>query len=77
MLILLTFLELLRSHLQRIVHWMCVPHRLHYRSKHVAPTDKHNHRHSPQKPEWLKADELLARGFDLDGTAGDDDRMRR
>jgi hypothetical protein len=54
MLILLTFLELLRSYLQRIVHWMRTPHRSHYRSKHVSVTSKHNHRHSPQKPEWIK-----------------------
>ncbi|MDD5385118.1 MAG: integrase core domain-containing protein [Gallionella sp.] len=54
MLILLTFLELLHSHLQRIVRWIHAPHRSHYRSKRVEPAGKHNHCYSTQKPEWLK-----------------------
>lgn len=33
---------------------MRTPHLSHYHSKRSAPTDKHNHRHTPQKPEWLK-----------------------
>ncbi|MDD5385397.1 MAG: integrase core domain-containing protein [Gallionella sp.] len=56
MLTLLAIIKFLYSHFQRIVHWMRTPYRSHYRSKHVAPTDKHHHRHSPQKPEWLKAE---------------------
>jgi len=56
MLILLTFFELLRSHLQHIVHWMRTPYCSHYRRKPAQPADRHNYRHSPQKPEWLKAE---------------------
>lgn len=54
MMILSAFFEPLRSHFQRITHWMRAPYRLHYRSKRIAPTDKHNHHYSSQKTEWLK-----------------------
>lgn len=54
MLMLLVIVELLRSHFRRIARWMTVSSRPYYRSKAVSPTSKHNHRHSPQKPEWLK-----------------------
>jgi len=56
MLTLLAFLELLHSRTRGIMHWMCMRHRLYYRSKTVSSASKHNHRHSPQKPEWLKAE---------------------
>ena len=54
MVMLLLTIEILRLHFYRFVHWMRVPQRAHYRSKRVVPTDKHNHRYSTQKPEWLK-----------------------
>lgn len=53
---LVLIIELLRSHLQRIVYWMRTPHHSHYRRKLAQPAYKYNHRHSPQKPEWLKAE---------------------
>jgi transposase InsO family protein len=56
MLILLTFLELLRPHIRRIARWITASSRPYYRSKIVSPTGKHNHRHTPQKPEWLKTE---------------------
>ncbi|MDO8812811.1 MAG: integrase core domain-containing protein [Gallionella sp.] len=56
MLPLLTFLELLHSLTRRIVHWMRTPHHSHYRCKLAQPADRCSHRHSPQKPEWLKAE---------------------
>ena len=56
MLMLLVIIELLNSHLRRIVRWMRTPHCLRYSHKPTQPDGKHNHRHSPQKPEWLKAE---------------------
>lgn len=56
MLMLLVIIEFLSSHLRRIVRWVRTPHCLLYRSKPVSPAGKHHHRHSPQKPEWLKAE---------------------
>ena len=56
MLTLLAIIVLLQSCIQRIVHWMQTPHRSYYRSKAAPPAGKHNHRHSPQKPEWLKVE---------------------
>ena len=53
---LLAIIELLHSRIRGVVHWMRTRHRLYYRSKTVSPASKHNHRHSPQKPEWLKAE---------------------
>ncbi|MEQ1916110.1 MAG: integrase core domain-containing protein [Gallionella sp.] len=35
-------------------HWICRSHQIHYRSKLSVPADRHNHRYSTQKPEWLK-----------------------
>ena len=52
----LAIIELLNSHIQRIVHWMFTPHRSHYRCQSVPSDSKHHHRHTPQKPEWLKAE---------------------
>ncbi len=54
MLILLVIIELLRSHIQRFMLWICAPHRSHYRSKLALLGSKHNHRYSLKKPEWLK-----------------------
>ncbi|MHB0927210.1 MAG: transposase, partial [Gallionellaceae bacterium] len=56
MLMLLVIIELLSPHLRRIVCWMRTPHCLRYSRKPTQPDGKHNHRHSPQKPEWLKAE---------------------
>ncbi|MBI5439517.1 MAG: hypothetical protein HY936_11355 [Nitrosomonadales bacterium] len=56
MLTLLAFLELLHSLIRRIAHWMRTPHGLHYPRKLAQPVDRRNHRHTPQKPEWLKAE---------------------
>ena len=44
----------LSSHIGRVINRLHSPHHAHYRSKRVEPTDKYNHRHSPQKPVWLK-----------------------
>jgi transposase InsO family protein len=54
MLMLLAIVELLRSQLQCFVHWIRATHQTRYRSKRIAPADRHNHRYSTQKPEWLK-----------------------
>jgi transposase InsO family protein len=56
MLMLLVIIGLLNSHLQRIVRWLSASPRPYYRSSTVSSTSKHNHRHTPQKPEWLKAE---------------------
>src|SRR3990172_3923292 len=56
MLTLLAIIELFRSCIRRIVRWMRAPCRSYCRSKFAQPADRHNHRHSPQKPEWLKAE---------------------
>ena len=50
----LAIIEFLHSLTQGTMQWMRTPHRSHYRSKQVSVTSKHNHRHSPQKPEWIK-----------------------
>lgn len=52
----LAIIEYLRSHLRRIVRWMRTPHCLRYSRKPTQSDGKHHHRHSPQKPEWLKAE---------------------
>jgi transposase InsO family protein len=54
MLMLLSVIELISSLLQSIVHWIRAPHRSYYRGKRIASVDKHDHRYSQQKPEWLK-----------------------
>jgi len=54
MLMLLAVAKILYWHIQRLVQWMPISHRNYYRSKRIAPIDKHNHRHSTQKPDWLK-----------------------
>ena len=40
MLTLLALAELLYLHIQRLVQWLRTPHRLHYRSKRIAPAGK-------------------------------------
>ena len=50
----LPIIEFLHLHIRRIVHWFRTPYRSHYRRKPAQPADNHNHRHTPQKPEWLK-----------------------
>ena len=50
------FLEHLRSLIRRIVRWIHTPHSAHHRGKRIAPLDRHNHRYSTQKPEWLKTE---------------------
>ncbi|MDO8465398.1 MAG: integrase core domain-containing protein [Gallionella sp.] len=54
MLMLLAIIELLHSHIQRILHWIRIPDHSHCRRILAQPAD--NHRHTPQKPEWLKAE---------------------
>ncbi|OGT13002.1 MAG: hypothetical protein A3J49_02740 [Gallionellales bacterium RIFCSPHIGHO2_02_FULL_57_16] len=56
MLTLLAIIELLHSLIHCIARWMRAPYRSYYRSKFAQPADRHNHRYSPQKPEWLKAE---------------------
>jgi len=54
MLTLLAILEFLRSHIRGIMLWLCAPNHPRYHRKLAQPADRHNHRHSTQKPEWLK-----------------------
>lgn len=56
MLTLLAIIELLCSRIQRIVHWIRASYRSHYRCKILHSAGRHNHRHSQQKPEWLKTE---------------------
>ncbi|HEX5337937.1 MAG TPA: integrase core domain-containing protein [Gallionella sp.] len=46
--------EFLYLHIHRLVQWMPISHRSHYRCKRITLTGKHNHRHATQKPDWLK-----------------------
>lgn len=54
MLTLLAIIELLHSHIWDIVLWLCAPDHPCYRRKFAQTADRNNHRHSLQKPEWLK-----------------------
>jgi len=36
------------------VHWIRATHQTRYHSKRIAPSDRHNHHYSTQKPEWFK-----------------------
>jgi transposase InsO family protein len=54
MLMLLAIAELLHSLVRRIRLWFAAPSRQHRSYKHILPGNKHEHRHTPQKPEWLK-----------------------
>jgi len=54
MLMLLAIAELLNLHIHRLVQWISISHRRSYRCKRIAPIGKHHHRHSTQKPDWLK-----------------------
>ncbi|OGS74650.1 MAG: hypothetical protein A2063_10300 [Gallionellales bacterium GWA2_60_142] len=54
MLTLLAITKFLYLHIHRLVQWISISHRPYYRSKCIAAKSKHNHRHSPQKPDWLK-----------------------
>lgn len=54
MLTLLALVELLHSHILHLVQWMSKSHRPYYRCMRIAPIDKHHHRYSTQKPDWLK-----------------------
>ena len=51
---LLAIVELLQSIIQRIPQWFANPSHLRRSHKHILPVNKHDHRHTPQKPEWLK-----------------------
>jgi len=51
----LAIIELLHSLIHCIEHWMSTLYRSHYRSKLAQLDDRYHHRHTPQKPEWLKA----------------------
>ena len=54
MLMLLAIIELVQLHIQRLMHWFSAPSRL--RRSHIHPhsISVHNHRHTTQKPEWIK-----------------------
>ncbi|MDP2142566.1 MAG: integrase core domain-containing protein [Gallionella sp.] len=52
MVILLTLIESQRTCFRYLLHWVCAP--AYFRSKRITPINKRNHRHSPQKPDWLK-----------------------
>ena len=54
MLTLLALVEFLNLYILRLVQWMSQSHRSYYRCMRIAPIDKHNHRYSSQKPDWLK-----------------------
>ena len=56
MLILLVINKLLQSLILCISHWLTAPSRLLHGYKHPHPIDRHDHRHSTKKPEWLKAE---------------------
>ena len=52
----LATIEFLHSLIQGTMQWMSTPYRSHYRRKLAQPADRHHHRYSPQKPDWLKAE---------------------
>ena len=62
MLILLMLIEVVGRHIiklfsapaQKLIARLCVSHLTRYRGRAITSGNKHNHRHSPQKPEWLK-----------------------
>ncbi len=53
MLILLTFIESLRSGIRNLLHEFFAPAPLR-RKRITQPADRKNHRHTQQKPDWLK-----------------------
>ena len=54
MLMLLAIAKLLHSLVQRILLWLTAPSRQHRSYKPILSVNKHDHRHTPQKPKWLK-----------------------
>lgn len=54
MLMLLAIIELLQSLIQGIPLWFFTPSHPHYGYKRLHPSDRHDHLHSKQKPDWLK-----------------------
>jgi transposase InsO family protein len=54
MLMLLAIAELLHLLVRRIRLWFVVPTHLRRSNKPIPPVNKNDHRHTPQKPEWLK-----------------------
>lgn len=54
MLMLLTIIKQLQSCIQRIMLWLYSPLFLCHGYKKLHPVDRKNHRHSKQKPDWLK-----------------------
>ncbi|MBU1777949.1 MAG: DDE-type integrase/transposase/recombinase, partial [Gammaproteobacteria bacterium] len=53
------FIEHLRSAIRNIALLFSQPGNQLYRSKRTARTDKHNHRYTQPKPEWLKREIIL------------------
>jgi transposase InsO family protein len=51
---LLAITDLLQSFTRHILLWFFAPSRPYYGHKHPHPADRHDHRHSKQKPDWLK-----------------------
>jgi hypothetical protein len=64
MLILLAIIELLQSLIQRIQLWLFAPLRPRYSHKYLYPTDRHDHRHSTKKPDWLKQEIIRLKAVD-------------
>jgi putative transposase len=54
MLMLLAITELLQTIIQGVLHWFAASSCQRRSNKPVLPVNKHDHRHTPQKPEWLK-----------------------
>ena len=51
---LLVITELLQTLIKCILQWFFSPSHLRRSHKHFLQSNKNDHRHSPQKPEWLK-----------------------
>lgn len=51
---LLAIVELLRPYTQRLQHGFTTPSHLHRSNKPIPRGNKNEHRHTSQKPEWLK-----------------------
>jgi transposase InsO family protein len=56
MLILLAIFKRLQSCIQRLLLWLFASSHPRYGCKYLHTADRHNHRHSTRKPDWLKAE---------------------
>lgn len=48
----------LRAHISQIILRILTPQSANYRRKRIPPINKHNHRYSTHKPDWLKQEIL-------------------